>query len=57
MKPVSAEISYDGLTLRQAALVAGFGYLLNPVSYAEFSVTRRISLRQQIEQCSKKHLS
>jgi len=26
------------MTLRQAALVAGFAYLLNPVSYAEFSV-------------------
>ncbi|HET6275167.1 MAG TPA: DUF4386 domain-containing protein [Candidatus Cybelea sp.] len=26
----------DGLTLRQAALIAGFAYLLNPVSYAEF---------------------
>ena len=30
--------SYAGLTLRQAALVAGFAYLLNPVSYAEFSI-------------------
>ena len=38
MKPVSAAKSYDGVTLRQAALVAGFAYLLNPVSYAEFSV-------------------
>jgi hypothetical protein len=26
------------MTLRQAALVAGFAYLLNPVSYAEFSI-------------------
>jgi hypothetical protein len=38
MKPVSAAKSYAGVTLRQAALVAGFAYLLNPVSYAEFSV-------------------
>jgi hypothetical protein len=38
MKPASAAKSYDGVTLRQAALVAGFAYLLNPVSYAEFSV-------------------
>ena len=29
---------YRGITLRQAALVAGFAYLLNPVSYAEFSI-------------------
>jgi hypothetical protein len=38
MKPVSAAKSYDGIPLRQAALVAGFAYLLNPVSYAEFSI-------------------
>src|SRR5450755_251871 len=29
---------HEGITLRQAALVAGFAYLLNPVSYAEFSI-------------------
>jgi hypothetical protein len=28
----------EGLTLRQAALIAGFGYLLGPVTYAEFSI-------------------
>ena len=38
MKRVSAAKIYNGITLRQAALVAGFAYLLNPVSYAEFSV-------------------
>jgi hypothetical protein len=27
---------HDGLTLRQAALIAGFTYLLNPVPYAEY---------------------
>jgi Domain of unknown function (DUF4386) len=27
-----------GLTLRQAALIAGFAYLLDPVSYAEFTL-------------------
>jgi hypothetical protein len=27
---------YEGLTLRQAALVAGLAYLLNPVTYAEY---------------------
>jgi Domain of unknown function (DUF4386) len=30
--------SPGGLTLRQAALIAGFAYLLNPVSYAEFTL-------------------
>ena len=38
MKPVSAAKSYNGVTLRQAALIAGFAYLLNPVSYAEISI-------------------
>ncbi len=28
----------DGITLRQAALTVGFAYLLNPVSYAEFTI-------------------
>jgi hypothetical protein len=27
---------HEGLTLRQAALIAGFAYLLNPVTYAEY---------------------
>jgi hypothetical protein len=27
---------FNGLTLRQAALIAGFTYLLNPVTYAEY---------------------
>jgi hypothetical protein len=30
MNPVSAAKSYHGVTLRQAALVAGLAYLLNP---------------------------
>ena len=38
MNPVSAAKSHDGLTLRQAALVAGVAYVLNPVSFAEFSI-------------------
>lgn len=38
MKEVSASKSHDGVTLRQAALIAGAAYLLNPVSYAEFSI-------------------
>ena len=36
MNPAIAATSHDGITLRQAALVAGFSYLLNPVTYAEY---------------------
>ena len=36
MNPAIAATSQDGITLRQAALVAGFTYLLNPVTYAEY---------------------
>jgi hypothetical protein len=38
MESVSAAKWHDGITLRQAALVAGVTYLLNPVSYAEFHI-------------------
>jgi hypothetical protein len=38
MTPASATRSRDGVTLREAVLIAGFAYLLNPVSYAEFSI-------------------
>ncbi len=41
---------FDGLTLRQAALVAGFGYLLSPVSYAEFALYPRLVIPGHIEQ-------
>jgi hypothetical protein len=36
MNPAIAASPHDGITLRQAALVAGFTYLLNPVTYAEY---------------------
>jgi Domain of unknown function (DUF4386) len=39
-----------GLTLRQAALIAGFGYLLNPVSYAEFTIYPKLVIPGHIEQ-------
>ncbi len=38
MKPVSAAKANGGVPLRRGALVAGFAYLPNPVSYAEFFV-------------------
>lgn len=40
----------QGLTLRQAALVVGFGYLLNPVSYAEFSIYPKLVVSGNVEQ-------
>lgn len=38
------------LTLRGAALTAGFAYLLNPVSYAEYSILPRLVNTGHIEQ-------
>jgi hypothetical protein len=38
ISPNTPSNRYEGITLRQAALVAGVAYLLNPVSYAEFSI-------------------
>ena len=40
----------QGLSLRQAALVVGFAYLLNPVSYAEFSIYPKLVIPGSIEQ-------
>jgi Domain of unknown function (DUF4386) len=40
----------DGLTLRQAALVAGFAYLLNPVTYAEFVLYPKLVMPGHIDQ-------
>jgi hypothetical protein len=42
MRVTSAAYRNDGLTLRQAALVAGFGYLLSPVTIAEFQLYPKI---------------
>src|SRR5579871_1982091 len=38
------------MTLRQAALVAGFAYLLDPVSYAEFTLYPKLVIPGHIEQ-------
>jgi len=40
----------EGLTLRQAALIAGFGYLIMPVAYAEFSIYPKLVIPGNIEQ-------
>jgi hypothetical protein len=39
-----------GLSLRQAAVIAGLGYLLNPVSYAEYSLYPRLVIPGNVEQ-------
>ena len=39
-----------GISLRQAALIAGFGYLLNPVTYAEYSLYPRLVIPGNVEQ-------
>jgi len=41
---------YEGITLRQAAVVAGFAYLLNPVSYAEFSIYPKPVVASNVDQ-------
>ncbi len=41
---------HEGMTLRQAALVAGLGYLLMPVAFAEFSVYPKLVIPGNIEQ-------
>jgi len=38
------------LTLRQAALFAGLGYLLNPIPYAEFSLMPKLVIPGHIDQ-------
>ncbi|MGD0737544.1 MAG: DUF4386 domain-containing protein [Terracidiphilus sp.] len=40
----------SGITLRQAALTAGFAYLLNPVSYAEAALFPKLVIPGNIEQ-------
>jgi Domain of unknown function (DUF4386) len=40
----------EGLTLRQAALIAGFAYLLSPVTTAEFSIMPKLVIPGNIEE-------
>jgi hypothetical protein len=40
----------SGLTLRQAAIVAGLGYLLNPVTYAEFNIAPKLIIPGHVDQ-------
>ena len=50
MTPTTSGNRGEGLTLRQAALIAGFGYLLGPVTYAEFSIYPKLVIPTNIEQ-------
>jgi hypothetical protein len=43
----------EGITLRQAAVTAGLGYLVMPVSYAEFHIMPRLVIAGNIEQTVK----
>jgi hypothetical protein len=40
----------EGLTLRKAAVITGFGYLLMPVTYAEFSIYPKLVIPGDVEQ-------
>lgn len=40
----------EGLTLRQAAVITGFAYLLNPVAYAEFTLWPRLFVPGNVAQ-------
>jgi hypothetical protein len=50
MSTQSTVIDGAGMSLRRAAVVAGFAYLLNPVSYAEFSLYPKLVISGNIEQ-------
>ena len=50
MSPIAPEINNQGLTLRQAALIAGIAYLLMPVTYAELSIMPKVVIPGNIAQ-------
>jgi hypothetical protein len=50
MSPTTLGSRGEGLTLRQAALIAGFGYLFGPVTYAEFSIYPKLVIPTDIGQ-------
>jgi hypothetical protein len=51
MKPVSAAKFYDGITLRQAAVIASLGYLLNGTfPYADFSIYPKLMVASNADQ-------
>ena len=50
MSSTNSANHHEGLTLRQAALIAGFAYLLSPVTTAEFSIMPKLVIPENIEQ-------
>ena len=50
MNTQNTVIDGAGMSLRRSAVVAGFAYLLNPVSYAEFSIYPKLIIPGNIEQ-------
>jgi hypothetical protein len=50
---MESENRQHGICLRQAALVAGFGYLLMPVAYAEFAILPKLVIPGNIEQTAR----
>jgi len=50
MNSVQAANPSEGLTLRQAALIAGFAYLLMPVTVAEFYINPKVLISGNIEE-------
>ena len=43
-----SSVRSEGVTLRQAALIVGLAYLLNPVSYAEFTIFPKLIVHGNI---------
>jgi Domain of unknown function (DUF4386) len=50
LPPLKLRLAGEGLTLRRAALIAGFAYLLSPVTMAEFSIMPKLVIPGDIEQ-------
>lgn len=50
MNPLRSGNSSEGVTLRQAALIAGLCYLLSPVTTVEFSIYPKLVIAGNIEQ-------
>jgi hypothetical protein len=50
MNALTRTNSQTGITLRQAALIAGFAYLLSPVTYAEYTLMPKLVISGNIDQ-------
>ncbi|HEY1679570.1 MAG TPA: hypothetical protein VGG04_17775 [Candidatus Sulfotelmatobacter sp.] len=50
------QVHGEGLTLRQAAMIAGFDHLLGPGTYAEFSIYPKLVVPDNIAQTVQTHV-